>query len=157
VATIKPVEPDFGITQANREGIWLVVVRGYIGNDECERLMGVLAHLVSERCPRVIVDAYAVTFLTVATLTRLSVAARTIRGMNGEFRLAGLSGTAAGLAKLARLERKLELEPDLATAIRSLSLVNHAAPGRRGQAQGTRAVRTATDAGETHDLEIQPS
>ena len=100
----------------------VVPLRGYLGNDECERVAGELAHLLKEGHTRIILDCSSLTFITSAGLARLCLTAHGFRRKQGVLQLAGLRAFKRKLAEAAGFDPTTELLPDLDSASNSLPM-----------------------------------
>jgi anti-anti-sigma factor len=113
---------SFNSQRVNREAFHILSVGGYMGNDECCKLETELEHLLQHGHRHVIIDFRALTFITTASLLRVSKQLRRFERGKWQLRLANLPPFATRLMKIARLERALKPAVDLAMAIQSLSL-----------------------------------
>jgi anti-anti-sigma factor len=112
---------SFNFQRVSQESFEVLSVDGYMGNGECRKLEAELERLLQQGRRRVIIDFVALTFITSASLVRMTRQMRRFQRQDAELKIAGLPPFAARLIKTVRLERVLKPESDLAEAIRSLS------------------------------------
>jgi len=115
----------FKIQRINRESFEILSVGGYMGNAECCKLEAELERLHERQRYYVIVDLITLTFITSASLRRLSKQARRFRRAGGELKLAGLPPLAARLVQVDRLEKELNPAASVSSAIKSLLIAHN--------------------------------
>jgi anti-anti-sigma factor len=111
---------QFSLQRINQGEVQVVAISGYMGNDEFHRLDNELERVQQERCRGVILDCSALTFITSLSLARLLLVTQLFRRHGCEFRLAGLSSSASKTAQAIGFDSKLELQPNVTTAIKSM-------------------------------------
>ena len=112
----------FYIQRITRESFHVLSVGGYMGNEECRKLEAELEELHQQGHKHVIIDFVALTFITSASLSRLSEQVRRFQRAKCELKLAGLPPLAIRLIKVGGLESALKPAEDLAAAIKSISV-----------------------------------
>lgn len=111
----------FSIERASRGKVQILSLQGHLGDEEflgLERELETLWHLSPRR---VVLDCSRLTSIASINLVRLFFVAQNFLNHRGDFRLAGLSLSSRKLACAVGLDPALELQPDVETALKSLT------------------------------------
>jgi anti-anti-sigma factor len=111
---------SISIQRTDTRDVQVVSVSGYWSNDEFHRLDEELERLSYEKCRGVILDCASLTFITSLSLARLLLVTQLLRRQGCEVRLAGLSPSARKMAEALGFDSSLELQPDVAAAVKSM-------------------------------------
>ncbi|MCS6910102.1 MAG: STAS domain-containing protein [Anaerolineales bacterium] len=102
------------------DDIWVVAPDGRLDLTAAGELEEALTGLLNEGRSRLVVDCSTVTYIASAGLRVLVIALHRARNLNGDFRLAGVSGSVQQVLRMSGLEAVFTIHPTLAEAVAAL-------------------------------------
>lgn len=139
---------SFDIQRSDHEDFQVLLVRGYMGNADCAKLLSKLDDVFGQGCRQVILDFTALTFVTTTSLARLANQVDRLQEEGGDIRCCGLSALVTRLLAFGRLEGLLTVAPDLAAAVELVS-----PPERLPRPNQTTASRPAASKGKAMTMQ----
>ena len=119
---------EFTLKQIKKAEVWILVLNGYLGNDEFCQVAEALALLLEQKQGCVILDLETLSFATARSLAQFLVCGREFRRQGGELKLVGLSPELSRLAEMAGFNAVKDFEPDMATALTKMSQTPQSKP-----------------------------
>ena len=119
---------EFTLKQIKKGKVRILVLNGYLGNDEFCQVAEALALLLEQKHGCVMIDLKTLSFATARSLAQFPVCGREFRRQGGELKLAGLSHELSRLAEMAGFNAANDFEPDMATALTKMSPMHQAMP-----------------------------
>jgi anti-anti-sigma factor len=111
----------FELQEQRRGEVTLLFIKGQMDKAELDVLNAALTRLQKEGRRRVVVDFSEVTAITSMTVAGVVICAEALRDKNGEMVLTGISPSICKVFEMIDSAHKLELQPDVVAAIKSMT------------------------------------
>ena len=111
----------FNLQRINQGDVQVVSIAGHMGSDEVCRVDTELAHLLEQGHRRAVLDLATLSSTTAMSLARLLVYAQEFQRLGNQLKLAGLSPLVHHIAELEGFDKKRDLQPDVAAALKAMS------------------------------------
>lgn len=126
---------DFCMQTVVEGNVPVLSVNGYVGREECSRVIQELSGLERNGKDSVVLDCTRASCITNGGLESLNLWAQEYRQHGGQFRLAGLSRAARYNALLIGFENQVVTQLDVPSVVKSLSGRDSAAAQEKNRGQ----------------------
>jgi anti-anti-sigma factor len=122
---------EFTLEKIKKGKVQILSLNGYMGKDEFGQVDQVLTHLLEQKQGWVILNLTKLTFATANSLARFLICGREFQRHGGELKLVGLSPELSRLAEMAGFSTKKDFEPNVTTALNTMSQVPQVKPPKK--------------------------